>query len=79
MHRHLEIQLPVNKTRKLCDCLIELKNADDKELITKNEQKLMNIKNDQVYINHDLSRKIIFKAENTRREERKRKNGKDLV
>lgn len=59
MDQYLGLKIQVKEAHKLGEkiCLIELNDGNDKEKIMKNKQKLKSIKEERIYINHDLTKK----------------------
>lgn len=58
IEKHLEIKVQIKEAHKLGPniCLIELDNIQDKNRIMQNKQKLNKLKDERIFINHDLTK-----------------------
>lgn len=54
----LQVRIEVSNTVKLGEktCLVQLKNEKDKELVMDNKFKLQALKNERIFINHDMTK-----------------------
>jgi hypothetical protein len=67
--KKLQVKIDVKEAYKLGEetCLIELRNAQEKELIMANKYKLKKLKNERIYINQDMTRMEREKAKEIRK------------